>query len=43
MEKYLAVYASVRYWEDTELNGTEDESAKISCKVNDRWCPIIEL
>ena len=40
----LVVDAQVRYWEDTNVNGKEDTNGtEIPCRVNDCWCPIIDL
>ncbi|EHQ41510.1 hypothetical protein [Myroides odoratus] len=42
--KYLLVSAGVRYYEDATVNGIEDvEGSLIPCKVNDRWCPKINI
>lgn len=42
--KYLQVEASVRYWEDTEVNGISDkEGDLIPCREGDLWKPLIEL
>ena len=41
--KYLEVDAGAGCWEDTELNGKQDDNGTISCREGDRWCPIIEL
>ena len=42
--KYLHADCEVRYWEDGEVNGTEDTDGKlIPLRVNDAWCPTIEL
>lgn len=41
---YLRASCGVRYWEDSIVNGVEDEDGKlIPCKVGDRWKPLIEL
>ncbi|WP_273430546.1 hypothetical protein [Chitinibacter tainanensis] len=42
--KYLIVEAEVRYWEDAEVNGVEDEDgALIPCRNGDSWNPTIRL
>jgi hypothetical protein len=43
--KTLIVHASVRYWEDATVNGTEDtqNGDNIPCKVGDSWKPIIDI
>lgn len=43
--KTLHVEAGVRYWEDSEINGAEDdnENPKMPCIVNGVWCPIIDI
>ena len=42
--KTLLVEADVRYWEDSTVNGVEDENGDlIPCKVGDTWKPIIDL
>jgi hypothetical protein len=42
--KYLMVEATVRYWEDTEVNGIIDYKGDlIPLRQNDTWCPLIEL
>jgi len=42
--KYLQAECGVRYWEDAEVNGTEDTDGElIPCRVKDAWCPIIDL
>lgn len=42
--KFLQVEAGVRYWEDASVNGKEDtEGDLIPCRIDDDWCPIIEL
>lgn len=42
--KTLIVHAGVRYWEDAEVNGTDDEQGDlIPCRVGDRWKPIIDI
>ena len=41
----LVVNASVRYWEDSEVNGVEDtvNGDNIPCKNGDTWNPCIEI
>lgn len=39
----LRVKASVRYWEDAEVNGTEDTEGNIPCREGDNWCPVIDI
>ena len=42
--KTLIVHAGVRYWEDAEVNGTDDENGNlIPCRVGDSWKPIIDI
>ena len=43
--KTLLVKASVRYWNDSEINGENDteEGDNIPCKVGDLWSPEIEI
>lgn len=42
--KTLHVHAGVRYWEDATVNGIEDtEGDKIPCRVDDDWCPVIDI
>ena len=42
--KTLIVHAEVRYWEDSEVNGKDDEQGDlIPCRVGDSWKPIIEI
>lgn len=42
--KYLKAECGVRYWEDGEVNGIEDEDGTlIPCRVKDAWCPTIDL
>lgn len=42
--KTLNVHAGVRYWEDAEVNGVEDESGDmIPCRIGDSWEPIIDI
>ena len=41
----LIVKTSVRYWEDSEINGVEDteNGDNIPCKQGDLWCPEINI
>ncbi len=41
----LEVFASVRYWEDSEINGELDteDGDNIPCKNGERWCPVINI
>ena len=40
----LIVKAGVRYWEDSRINGTEDEQGTlVPLRKGDHWCPILEL
>ena len=42
--KDLEVFANVRYWEDTDVNGIKDENGKlIPCRNDDLWEPIIDI
>jgi hypothetical protein len=42
--KYLQAECGVRYWEDGEVNGSEDTDGElIPCRVKDSWCPTIDL
>lgn len=44
--KYLKVEAEVRYWEDAQVNGQneDDENPTIPCRDdNGNWSPLIEL
>ena len=42
--KTLIVNAGVRYWEDAEVNGKDDEHGDlIPCRVGDSWKPIIDI
>ena len=42
--KYLKAEAEVRYWEDADVNGQNDEDGTlIPCRVGDCWSPIIDL
>lgn len=41
---YLLVDAGVRYWEDGQVNGAEDQSGDlIPFRNGDRWQPVIRL
>jgi hypothetical protein len=42
--KYLIVDARVRYWEDAEINGVEDEQGDlVPFRDGDSWKPTIDL
>lgn len=41
--RYLKADCGVRYWEDAEVNGVEDEDGKIPCRNGDSWQPVIDL
>lgn len=43
--KLLVVKASVRYWEDTEIDGVPDteDGDNVPCKEGDDWCPYIDI
>jgi len=42
--KTLHVEAGVRYWEDTSVNGIDDEKGSlIPCKDGELWKPIIDI
>ncbi|MDW9852755.1 hypothetical protein GOB46_09170 [Sinorhizobium meliloti] len=42
--KYLQAECGVRYWEDGEVNGTEDTDGELMpLRVKDAWCPTIDL
>ena len=42
--KTLKVKANVRYWEDSEVNKTEDTNGElIPCREGDCWCPVIDI
>jgi len=43
--KTLLVKAGVRYWEDSEINGTPDTEYgdNVPCKSGDLWMPHIEI
>lgn len=42
--KKLLVEAGVRYWEDSTVNGVNDEEGDlIPCRDGDTWKPIIDL
>jgi hypothetical protein len=41
---YIMVEASVRYWEDGNINGEPDEDdGKMPLRRGDQWAPVIEL
>lgn len=41
----MEVFAKVRYWEDSEINGIEDteDGDNIPCKNGENWCPVINI
>lgn len=41
----LKLKAHVRYWEDSQFNGVEDDNkgSLAPCKINDLWCPVIDV
>ncbi len=42
--KTLHVKAGVRYWEDSTVDGIEDEEGKlIPCRKGDYWVPVIDM
>ena len=42
--RYLRAVCDVRYWEDTEVNGQEDDEGKlIPLRTHDSWCLTIDL
>jgi len=42
--KTLHVKAGVRYWDDTRVDGEEDEKGDlIPCRIGNYWCPIIDI
>ncbi|MDH7801304.1 MULTISPECIES: hypothetical protein [unclassified Rhizobium] len=41
--RYLKADCGVRYWEDAEVNGVEDEDGNIPCRNGDSWQPVIDL
>lgn len=43
--KTLHVEAGVRYWQDSKINGVEDDSKdpKIPCAIGGLWKPIIDI
>lgn len=42
--KKLIVHAGVRYWEDADVDGVEDENGDlIPCRSGDNWEPIIDI
>lgn len=43
--KYLKAECGVRYWEDAEVNGVEedDDNPAMPFKTRDEWCPVIDL
>lgn len=42
--KLLHIFADVRYWEDSTVNGIEDTDGElIPCRFDDTWMPVIEI
>lgn len=43
--KYLKVTAHVRYWEDAEVNGAEEDDDNPTIPFNDKetWTPVIDV
>jgi hypothetical protein len=42
--KYLKAKVGARYWDDSKVNGVEDEiGSLIPCRVGDYWEPLIDL
>jgi hypothetical protein len=42
--KTLEVEAKVRYWEDSEINGIDDEMGDlVPFRKDDLWCPVIDI
>jgi hypothetical protein len=43
--KFLKAECGVRYWEDAEVNGVEDDdnNPRMPFKVGDTWSPVIDL
>lgn len=42
--KTLCVDAGVRYWEDADVNGVQDELGDLMpCRYGERWRPIIDI
>lgn len=43
--KFLKADCGVRYWEDAEVNGVEDDENKPAMPFasKDSWCPIIDI
>lgn len=43
--KTLEAKAGVRYWEDSTVNGVDDNynGDLIPCRVGDYWCPVIDI
>ena len=42
---FLKAECGVRYWEDAEVNGKQedDDNPTIPCRTGDSWCPVIAL
>jgi hypothetical protein len=42
--KYLQARVGARYWEDSTVDGVEDEEGDlIPCRDGEYWCPLIDL
>lgn len=41
--KYLKAQVGARYWEDSTLNGEEDEDGNMPCREGDYWMPLIDI
>ena len=42
--KFIKVSATVRYWEDSEINGEADEAGSLTPFRNEsEWCPVIDV
>ena len=42
--KTLEVFANVRYWEDSTIDGISDKNGDLTpCRNGDLWCPVIDI
>ncbi|WCK26618.1 hypothetical protein [Agrobacterium pusense] len=41
--RYQKADCGVRYWEDAEVNGVEDEEGNIPFRNGDSWQPVIDI
>lgn len=42
--KFLKVSATVRYWEDSSINGEPDEEGTLTpFRKDTEWCPVIDI